>query len=260
MGEGIGRGISGLRIGNAVAALSLHDAGHVVPQRAPIEGGGDQGPLAGLFPGQEGHQDAGEHEVGRGGISKAGDGLHGEVSLVVPVHHGAASGPEGRHIEAGPGGVRALIAKAGEVTVNEPGEALLQTVIIQAHFDQGLQAHIGDEHIRVFQQLEQGLFSILLFQVQRNKFLVGVLGGEEGVFLCGIGNSVVLPQDPPLFSLQALHLDDVGSAVGHGAGHIRDRHMGPQLDYPEPDQRALSRFFVHMYPSISLRLSGLALF
>ena len=73
------------------------------------------------------------------------------------------------------------MAITGEMAVNQPGKDLLQGIIIQPQLLQGFYTDIGDEHVRLLQQLQQNVFTLWGFQVQGNELFPVVLDGEYSV-------------------------------------------------------------------------------
>ena len=67
------------------------------------------------------------------------------------------------------------------MAVNQPGKDLLQGIIIQPQLLQGFHTDIGDEHVRLLQQLQQNVFTLRGFQVQGNELFSVVLDGEYSV-------------------------------------------------------------------------------
>ena len=175
----------------------------------------------------QGRQDRGQGGQGGGVVAKtrpAGEGLlvRGDVRTA-----DAALGPEDGDVEGRQVDVRPLQSHPRDAGVDQPGEGGVQGAIVQARALQGAGSHVGDEDVGVPQYGEQGLAALGRGNVEGHAALAPVLHGEDGI-AGGLG--ALREEGTGGVSSQGLHLDHIGTPVGHDRGTARRGDPGGQLD------------------------------
>ena len=253
--QGIGQGAAGQRIlGGGVAVLAgLQQQGHV-PNGAVEQGDHHTVADAGLAGAVQGRQHAGGQVHTHLVIAKAGDGQHGQRVLVKQCAQNAAAGEEGGEIEAGQILVRALLAVAGHEAVDQLGILGVERIIVQTRLLQGVLTPVGDEDVRLGDELFQGGAASLGLGVQADAGLAGVLQVVGGVLLLILRTALVDGGVAQGITGGCFHLDDLRAQVGQETGAAGGGDERGQLQNFYPFQGALD--FTHVVPPCMLFVSG----
>ena len=202
------------------------------------QGDDDAVALAGLLGAVQGRQHAGGQVQAHLVVTEAGDGQHGQGVLIEQGAQHAAAGKEGGEVEAGEILVGALLAVAGDEAVHQGGVLGVEGIVVQACLLQGVLAPVGDEDVRLGDQLLQGLTAGGRLGVQGDAGLVGVLQVVGGVLLLILGTALVDGGVAQGVACGSLNLDDLGAQVGQEACAAGRGDEGSQLDDLDALQRA----------------------
>ena len=157
-------------------------------------------------------------------VAEAGDGQHGQGVLIEQGAQDAAAGKESGEVEAGQVLVGALLAVAGHEAIHQPGVLRVERLVVQAGLLQGVLAPVGDEDVRLGDELLQRLTA------------GGGLGVQADAGLAGV--------------LQILDLDDLGAQIRQKAGAAGGGDKGGQLQHLYALEGTL--YFTHIVPPCML--------
>ena len=183
-------------------------------------------------------------------VAEAGDGQHGQGVLIEQGAQDAAAGKESGEVEAGQILVGALLAVAGHEAVHQPGVLGVERLIVQTGLLQGVLPPVGDEDVRLGDELLQRLTAGGGLGVQADAGLAGVLQIVGGVLLLILGTALVDGGVAQGVAGGGLDLDDLGAQIRQKAGAAGGGDKGGQLQHLYALEGTL--YFTHIVPPCML--------
>ena len=228
----IGQGAAGQRIlGGGIAVLAgLQQQGHV-PDGA-VEQGHHHAVADARLPGAvQSRQHTGGQIHTHLMVAEAGDGQHGQGVLVKQGAQNAAAGEEGGKIEAGQILVGPLLTVAGHEAVHQLGVLGVERFVVQTGLLQRVLPPVGDEDVRLGDELFQRLAAGGGLGVQADTGLAGVLQIVGGVLLLILRTALVDGGVAQGVAGGGFYLDDLGAQIRQKAGAAGGGNKGGQLQH-----------------------------
>ncbi len=163
-----------------------------------------------------------------------------------------------RHqIVAGARGVRAVLAEAGNRTINQPRKVLGHAFVVEAEFGQAADLEVLDQNVGLGRQLADDAAAFVALEIQFDRALAAVGSMEIGrAQIAAIGgfHERRAPAAGIVAGALALDLDDVGAQVGQGLpGPGTGQNTG---EFEDADTRQRLRHFSET-PGLQGTMAGL---
>ena len=159
-------------------------------------------------------EDADRHQHAGAGVAEAGAGLDRRAVAIAGDAERAAGGL-GDHVEGEVFFVRAAGAEALDLAIDDAGVDLLDLVIAKPQSLDRARRHVLDRDIGLFQHVADDFEAARRFQVQRQRFLVGV----ELVEIPGVVVGLAGAQSAAgIAGCRVLDLDHLGAEPGQALG------------------------------------------
>ena len=185
---------------------------------------------AGLFRLVERRHDAGREVHARHVVAGAGDQVDGPLAFLAQRLHEAAPRPERGEVIARKVLVGALVAVAGQCSVHQLREPLVERLVAEAVLLERLRAPVRQEDVRVLEQLKEDLASALGLQVQDDAFFIRVFEVERRVLEGASAASFADAGPADRVAALRFDLNDLGALVRQEPGACRDRDHGAELN------------------------------
>ena len=249
--QGIGQGAAGQGVlGGGIAVLAGLQQQGDIPDGAVEQGDHHAVANARLAGAVQGRQHTGGQVHTHLMVAEAGDGQHGQGVLIEQSAQDTAAGKESGEVEAGQVLVGALLAVAGHEGIHQLGVLGVERLIVQTGLFQRVLPPVGDEDIRLGDELLQRLTAGGGLGVQADAGLAGVLQIIGGVLLLVLGTALVDSGVAQGVAGGGFDLDDLGAQIRQKAGAAGGGDKGGQLQHLYALEGTL--YFTHIVPPCML--------